>query len=557
VHALMRGTLYSTLTTTRRVRLHRRIGEALESLYGANVEPHLAELAYHFFEAGLAGDVDKAVDYATRAGERANRLLAYEEAATHCERALQALDLKEPREDGRRCAVLLALGQSLWSAGEIEQSKDTCLQAADLARRLRIPEQLARAALGVGGRPGGARVGIVDETLVKLLDEALDAVGPAESPLRAKLMASLADALFYDARDRSVSLARAAVAMARRSGDRATLAWVLRHTHESLSTPDNVGERLAIYRELARLAEETGEIDMALGAQYWTFDASVEIGDISEADRALHGYAKLGEELRLPYYLAGTHVMRTARALMNGRFTEAEQLAQQSLLLAQTVANPAAAPAFGPQMFLLRREQGRLGELEAVTKAAVEQYPALSAAWRAALAVLYCEMGRDADARCEFEHLATNDFADLPQDLTWTTTVTLLADVCASLGDTRRAAVLYERLKPNAQHCVVMRGAITLGSASRPLGLLATTMGRWQEAAQHFEDALEMNTRIGSPPWVAHTQHDYARMLLARGEPGDRDKALELLADVLDTAQELGMKALLDRVSELKSRVAT
>ena len=45
----------------------------------------------------------------------------------------------------------------------------------------------------------------------------------------------------------------------------------------------------------------------------------------------------------------------------------------------------------------------------------------------------------------------------------------------------------------------------------------------------HFEDALEMNARIESPPWVAHTQHDYARMLLARGAPGDRERALKMI----------------------------
>ena len=67
-HALIRQTLYDELTTTRRVRLHRRIGEVLETQYGANAEPHLAELAYHFFQAAPGGDVDKAIHYSVRAG---------------------------------------------------------------------------------------------------------------------------------------------------------------------------------------------------------------------------------------------------------------------------------------------------------------------------------------------------------------------------------------------------------------------------------------------------------------------------------------------------------
>src|SRR5262249_53555744 len=78
-HALIRETLYAELSTTRRVRLHRRIGEVLEGLYRDHPEPHLAELAYHFAEAAQAGDAAKAIDYAIRAGHRAAAMMAHEE----------------------------------------------------------------------------------------------------------------------------------------------------------------------------------------------------------------------------------------------------------------------------------------------------------------------------------------------------------------------------------------------------------------------------------------------------------------------------------------------
>ena len=68
-HALIRETLYDQLTTVRRGQLHRRAGEALERLYELDPEPHLAELAYHFFEAAPGGDVEKALVYARRAGD--------------------------------------------------------------------------------------------------------------------------------------------------------------------------------------------------------------------------------------------------------------------------------------------------------------------------------------------------------------------------------------------------------------------------------------------------------------------------------------------------------
>jgi DNA-binding NarL/FixJ family response regulator len=70
-----------------------------------------------------------------------------------------------------------------------------------------------------------------------------------------------------------------------------------------------------------------------------------------------------------------------------------------------------------------------------------------------------------------------------------------------------------------------------------------------QMSAQHFADALAMNARMGARPWLAHTQHQYAVMLLAHHQPGDRDKAMALLHEALTTARELGMHALEGRIT--------
>jgi uncharacterized protein HemY len=87
------------------------------------------------------------------------------------------------------------------------------------------------------------------------------------------------------------------------------------------------------------------------------------------------------------------------------------------------------------------------------------------------------------------------------------------------------------------------------GSVSRYLGILAATRRRWDEAGMHFEDAVEMNARMGARPWLAHTQHDYARMLLARGGPRDRDRAQEIIDEALASYRELGMQSYAARAS--------
>ena len=77
-------------------------------------------------------------------------------------------------------------------------------------------------------------------------------------------------------------------------------------------------------------------------------------------------------------------------------------------------------------------------------------------------------------------------------------------------------------------------------------------MGKYEDAARHFEQALKMNAQIRSPLWTAHTQHDYARMLLLRNHRGDNDKALQLLTETLNTTEELGLTAIADRARPLK-----
>ena len=68
-HALIQETLAQELSTTRRVRLHARIAEGLEELYGEDAETHAAELAHHFVEAQTSTGVTKLVRYSLMAGE--------------------------------------------------------------------------------------------------------------------------------------------------------------------------------------------------------------------------------------------------------------------------------------------------------------------------------------------------------------------------------------------------------------------------------------------------------------------------------------------------------
>ena len=68
VHALYQEVLYEQLSASRRIRLHRQIGEREEQGYGERAREIAAELAVHF-ERGR--DYQRAVQYLQQAGENA------------------------------------------------------------------------------------------------------------------------------------------------------------------------------------------------------------------------------------------------------------------------------------------------------------------------------------------------------------------------------------------------------------------------------------------------------------------------------------------------------
>jgi predicted ATPase len=545
-HALIRETLYDKLSGVRRLRLHRRIGEALEKLYSSKVEGHFSELAYHFFQAALGGgDPEKAIDYAIRAAEHATALLAYEEAVQHYERALQALELRPQPDQRCRCDLLLKSGEAHTKTGNTAKAEEIFKLAADVARSLGLPEHFAGAALGLGAGPAmGIRFGKVDELQVKLLEEALGLVGGRESALHAQVLAHLAMASYYSEKRRA-DLSQRAVETARHIGDKPALLAALFSRCLCLEGFEAAKERLALATEIVETAEQAGEKEMALRGHFRRLRELLELGELQAVDQELETYGRLAGELRQPRYLWLEAFGKSTRAFVEGRFEDCERLANQALTIGQRAQDQNATLFFSTQMVTLRRVQGRFEELEHSVKSFVERYPSIFG-WRASLACIYSEMDRVEEARQELERLASRNFTDLPRDGAWLVSVALLAQVCFCLHDRPRAARLYELLLPFAGHNIAIgSAAVFYGPVSRHLGLLAATLDRTEEAASHFEDALKLNAVMGARPFAAFSQHEYGALLLARGRLGERERGIKLLNEALATARELGMAKLI------------
>jgi tetratricopeptide (TPR) repeat protein len=157
------------------------------------------------------------------------------------------------------------------------------------------------------------------------------------------------------------------------------------------------------------------------------------------------------------------------------------------------------------------------------------------------LAAIYASSDRTAEAEALLHALTSHDLSNWHVDEEWLASICLLADTCAILKDTARAPSLYELLLPYAALNAIGIPEFALDSTHRPLGVLATLLGRFEDAEQHFEQALRMNEKMGARPSVAHTQHGHGRLLLTRNAPGDRERAHHLLARAQASYDQLGM----------------
>jgi tetratricopeptide (TPR) repeat protein len=234
---------------------------------------------------------------------------------------------------------------------------------------------------------------------------------------------------------------------------------------------------------------------------------------------------------------------------------QAEQLAQESLMLGQQAQHQGVLAAFLVTMATIRFAQGRLGELASVFEEAIERPPALPA-WRATLAVALCQADRIDDARGQFERLAVDDFAGLPRDFTWMSGLAALAWTCASLNDRQRAPILYDLLAPFGPDNVRISrlGVGCLGPVTHYLGLLAATMSRWEDAIRHFKAAIELSSCLGAPAFLANSRLQYARLLRSRGRPEDDRAAENHFTQAHSSADSLGIRLHLDDERQSMSR---
>ncbi len=93
------------------------------------------------------------------------------------------------------------------------------------------------------------------------------------------------------------------------------------------------------------------------------------------------------------------------------------------------------------------------------------------------------------------------------------------------------------------EELTITAGATTVcaGAAARRLGNLAAVLKSWDAAERMFHKAIEIDTRMKCPPWIAHSKAAYASALRQRGRTNDLKLAFQLEGEALAISQQLSM----------------
>ena len=547
-HALIQETLAGELSTTRKVRLHARIAEALEDLYSDNIEAHAAELAYHFTEAQTALGTAKLITYSSLAGERALATYAYEEALAHIQRALAAKEVplagSQPAQDIQEADLLFGLVRAQLATVEFHELHEAVVTIGRAfeyyAASGEIDQAVAVAEVPFIAPPG-QRTGVAD-----LLARALELV-PPDSHQAGRLLSRYSRVLGMEEGDdeEARNALDGAIAIARQEGD---TVLEMRTWAVGAEVDMNFSRRTDALEKALRALDLARDTDDPVGEHTGRFFAVLalrEIGNSEEAERhalaALDVAEKLKDRTRVAFALHANESINS----FQGNWETARSYSDRGL------ASGSFTPVFLGMRAHLEYEIGGSDQGDINFESflnIIRGIPLVPGLLHAHAALAIPLIGRivgrldSADlARQVAEVVISSPHA--PSELSGIARagLALLETLEGHISEVRNH---YEELKiwqGATIHFVAMSG-------DRLLGILAQAMGETDQAVAHFEDAMTFCRNAGYRPELAWTCCDYSDTLREGDRAGDLAKAVSLLDESLAISTELGMRPLMERV---------
>lgn len=500
-HALVRDTLYQSLSRLRRSRLHARAAQALERHSPGEV----AALAHHFTEAGT--DPAEAAHYCRLAAEQAEQRFAYQEAARLWEQAIACLDQAGGSAARYRLELVLGIVRALAHTGKLVRARSWRQEAIRAALPLDDPVLLAQVitALNVPMMWPGHEYYVIDQELVGTVEQALTRLPGGDGMLRCRLLSTLAFELVGVESDRGYQASAQAVEMARRLGDPGVLTMALNGRFIQSFRDDGLGERHQLGAELLALPGKPVTAEAL--AHLMLMIANSGAADFAAADRHADQATRIASRYDLPVIATRVSFYRAMRAALAGDLPAAGECYQQAAAQMSRLGmwkHGSGLSALGRFCFLVM--QGRAAEI-AKELEPFHNYPPWSGIFSEPYALTLAASGRLAEARA-----VAGQPRPVRRDMFWLVMTGVRGLLGIAIDDHERAESAYQALLPFAGRGAGADTAVmTLWPAAQILGDLARYLG-FPGAETHDQQALATASQA-----KVHTWADAARNRLPAG----------------------------------------
>jgi len=546
---MVRDVLYGEVSHLRRKRLHSSVGCALERVYGKKIEQHFGELAYHFLEAG---NENKALDYFLKAGEKAEKIYAHDEAFSYLHHALELLGKKEESVE-QEASTIEKLGDIKAWIGE----PDACMEYWN--KSLKLWNQLGdlKSVSRLNGKMGhmlwetignGEEASRHHQTALEILEK------ETESVELASLYEDISRMLWRSGKhDEALPWAQKGFALALRLGNAEVLArcyaslGALRlfegdydraseylEEGAKIAVDNNCVASLRLYQNLCSVYFGKGDFQKNFETCQKAFELAKRVGDVSWI--TMNGYL-----------LATTYVFM-------GEMQNAVALFEEVLALDKKTKN-------STHIALIMSSLGQcyhiLGEwdksLQYLTEALglskkIGDYQVIGYANRW-LGELYLEMENFTEAERYINEV--NNIYEKAGDTMGQLSETFpaLSKLYLIRGEITRAQELIEK---TYEYALKTESKSDMADAELLKGMLFREQKNWAQSIQHFENALQRYESIDAQKWYVHNfaklLYEYGLTYLRREEEGDRERAYVLLNRSLEMYKRIDAKKKIEKI---------
>lgn len=544
----IREVVYEGFAPFERKDHHIKVGNVLEKAYSGKVEEHFGELADHFLKGG---DKEKALDYFLKAGERASKVYANNEADSYYRSALDLLKEKENRAQ-EKGLIHEKIGDMKKLIGEYSAAIKYWNEALQLFDKLNEKENVARLHRKIANALWSGQ-GEIDKAKIHH-NEALKILKKEPGSEELAYLFDDMTRLFSRAEDvpKALSWAKKTLKVAQKLNKTEIIASSYSAIGEAQSFAENADKAAKYYRKALKIALENNYAETAIRA-YSSLSNLLPSVEVFGAVLNEEGLEMLEKAYELAKKAGDIHLLSTMGANLAeaygsvGKLHEAIRFAEEAVTLAQKTQNPTDLANSMNVLGHLYMFQGDLDRSEE------KLGPALEYAYKSndhqQITTCLLVFGLIHIAKGEYpkaiEYLEKMIGFAKKEKATYTEFwgKDVVSEAYLELGNVKKAKSLLDSVLKFASedNQVVLKA-----DADTIMGMLFRAQKKYKRSIAFFERSLREYDDFKGEKfdvfWYAQTCYEYAITCLERNESGDKEKAEKLLNRALEIFQMMGAK---------------